>query len=268
MRDEDKATEQLVGELTALRQQVAELEAARAEHERAAENLRASEVKHRLLLTSIRSPVLALGEDMTVLYCNEAYAELVGKSATAMEGENLLALFPDLVHTRPLAALRQALETGEIREVEGRLGGHYLHARVYRTPWGVLTITEDITERKRAEEALRESEEKYRMLVEQSFQGTVIVQGPPLHLAFANPAVAQILGYTPEELTQSSPEEIQRMLHPEDLPLALHREGGAGGQRLPSPLRGGAGGDPHAPRRTPWDENAGVGATHSPGRVD
>ena len=75
---------------------------------------------------------------------------------------------------------------------------------------------EDITERKQAEENLKESEEKYRLLVEESLQGIVVAQGFPPRLVFANPAMTMILGYTFEELLSLSPKEIESLVHPED----------------------------------------------------
>jgi PAS domain S-box-containing protein len=79
-----------------------------------------------------------------------------------------------------------------------------------------LMACEDITERKQAEENLKESEEKYRLLVEESIQGIVIAQGVPPRLVFANPAMTMILGYTFEELSSLSPKEIEALTHPED----------------------------------------------------
>ena len=79
------------------------------------------------------------------------------------------------------------------------------------------------TERKRAEEALRESEEKYRTLVEQSLQGLVIAQDIPPRLVFANFAMAEILGYTVEELLSLSPEETEILVHPEDQAVFFQR---------------------------------------------
>jgi PAS domain S-box-containing protein len=116
--------------------------------------LRESEAKHRLLLNSIQSPVLALGDDMRVLYANEAYAQLNGAPIAELEGHNLLTLFPEVQQTPTYKAYGQALATGQSQEVEGAVGDRYLRSRVYRTPQGVLAISDDITERRRVEEEI------------------------------------------------------------------------------------------------------------------
>jgi len=62
----------------------------------------------------------------------------------------------------------------------------------------VVVIYEDITERKKAEQALRESEEKYAAVVEQAMDGIIIVQNETY--LFANRAMADMSGYTVDEL--------------------------------------------------------------------
>ena len=62
--------------------------------------------------------------------------------------------------------------------------------------------------------ALRQSEEKYRMLVENSLQGLAIIQDG--HYVFCNKAFASISGYSLEELLSFSPAEMGAMLHPDD----------------------------------------------------
>jgi PAS domain S-box-containing protein len=69
----------------------------------------------------------------------------------------------------------------------------------------LLVISRDLTERRKIETALLESQEKYRMLVDHSLQGIAIAQGLPPRIVFANPALADILGYTVEELTSLGP---------------------------------------------------------------
>jgi PAS domain S-box-containing protein/putative nucleotidyltransferase with HDIG domain len=65
----------------------------------------------------------------------------------------------------------------------------------------------ELAERKRAEEA-------YRAVVEHSLQGLAVVQG--MHLVFANQAVADIAGYSIDELLALSPDEVQGTVHPDD----------------------------------------------------
>ncbi|HEN21065.1 MAG TPA: PAS domain S-box protein, partial [Desulfobacteraceae bacterium] len=70
---------------------------------------------------------------------------------------------------------------------------------------------EDITERKRSERAILDSEEKYRILVENALEGIFVIQD--LKLAFVNTATTRITGYTIEELTE---QPFIDFIHPED----------------------------------------------------
>ncbi len=67
-----------------------------------------------------------------------------------------------------------------------------------------------------SQEALRESEVKYRTLVNSTLQGVVIAQADPVRLVFANPAMARITGYTPERLVEMGPDELAELIHKED----------------------------------------------------
>ena len=75
-----------------------------------------------------------------------------------------------------------------------------IHARAIEIQGapGVQVWIRDITERKKAEQALRESEEWHRSLVENSFDGIFVQQGGKI--IFANPRLCQMLGYSPGEL--------------------------------------------------------------------
>ncbi len=88
-------------------------------------------------------------------------------------------------------------------------------------PEGVEGVLRDITERKKTEKALRESEEKYRCMVEHSLQGIVIVQD--FRIVYSNSAFAKISGYTAEELLALSPEEVKELVHPDDRNLVWGR---------------------------------------------
>ncbi|MFQ5980377.1 MAG: PAS domain S-box protein [Candidatus Heimdallarchaeota archaeon] len=109
------------------------------------------------------------------------------------------------------APLRWIHKDGTVRWTEGRTTPIYDDAGNLIAAEG---IARDITDRKQAEESLRESEEKYRRLVDQSFQGLVIILDG--RIVFSNPAFEKISGFSTEELLAFSPEEIQGLVHPED----------------------------------------------------
>jgi PAS domain S-box-containing protein len=91
---------------------------------------------------------------------------------------------------------------------QGRITGHF-------------GIQREITEEKRAREALRESEKKYRALVEQSLQGIIILQD--FQIIFANPTAAKIAGLTVEEVLTLSPEDIKAFIPIEERAAILQR---------------------------------------------
>lgn len=80
-------------------------------------------------------------------------------------------------------------------------------------PYQFLTIRNDITQRKKAEEELQESEEKFRSLVEQSLVGVYICQ--PDKFVYVNPGFEKITGYTKEQLLGEK--SIEDILIKEDL---------------------------------------------------
>ena len=82
----------------------------------------------------------------------------------------------------------------------------------------ILSVTTDITERKRAEKALRENEENYRSLINNASVGIVVIQDNKLVLV--NPNLLEIYGYTKEE-TEGL--EFMATFHPEDREVIIGR---------------------------------------------
>jgi PAS domain S-box-containing protein len=119
------------------------------------ERIRFSEKKHRALLQSIQSPVLALNKNFEIVYCNEPYSLLVGLSVEELEGRKLLELFPTFVRTKSFQAFLEVLKTNQIQTVEGKLGNNYLYTRIFPTEFGLLSIADNVTERKKEENLLK-----------------------------------------------------------------------------------------------------------------
>ncbi len=84
----------------------------------------------------------------------------------------------------------------------------------YRSGTAIISILRDITERRKAKEALIESEKRYRTLVDQ-LPDYIIVNRDGV-LLYVNPAAAQMLGYDPEEITGMT---IDGFISPDSLPV-------------------------------------------------
>jgi len=82
----------------------------------------------------------------------------------------------------------------------------------------ILDLEQSETERKRAEEALKESEERYRTLVDNSLTGIYVRRAEKIE--FANKRLAEMLGYSLEELKEMP---FLDFLHPEDRETARER---------------------------------------------
>ena len=94
------------------------------------------------------------------------------------------------------------------------------NSHIYRDksgkPLGTEGVLTDITERKRAEDALRESEEKYRILVENANEGVLVAQEGIIR--FLNPGTADIMGYGQEEMIYKP---FTDFIHPDDREMVL-----------------------------------------------
>lgn len=122
--------------------------------------LKESEIKHRVLLNSIKTPILAIREDMTIFYCNDTYADFVKLPVGEIEGRKLIDVFPKVADSETHQAYVRVLKTGEMTVVEGRYESRYLKSSIYRTPWGILAVAEDVTERILAQQALVKANEE------------------------------------------------------------------------------------------------------------
>src|SRR5208337_2665101 len=84
-------------------------------------------------------------------------------------------------------------------------------------PTDILTVTRDITDRKKAEETLKESEKKYRLLAD-NVNDVIFVLDMNLNYAYVSPSVKILRGYEPEELLNKPTMET---LTPSSMALAI-----------------------------------------------
>ncbi len=93
---------------------------------------------------------------------------------------------------------------------------------IVKNPFGIgyaiLLVTKDVTDRKLAVEALRESEEKYRNLIDNMQEGVFIIQD--FKVRFANESFARLCGYSVEEVIDK---DFRNFIAPEDLKIVAYR---------------------------------------------
>ena len=85
-------------------------------------------------------------------------------------------------------------------------------------PTDILTVTRDITDRKKAEETLKESEKKYRLLAD-NVNDVIFVLDMNLKYTYISPSVKIIEGYEPEEVLKQ--QSIEQTLTPSSMDLAM-----------------------------------------------
>ncbi|KKL47989.1 hypothetical protein LCGC14_2330030, partial [marine sediment metagenome] len=91
----------------------------------------------------------------------------------------------------------------------------YARSIIYQNHPAGMNISIDITERKKTEQKLRESEEKFRTITEQSFIGVVLEQG--FNIKYVNHQFSTILGYNSEELLNWKLPDFYEIIHPDDV---------------------------------------------------
>jgi two-component system, cell cycle sensor histidine kinase and response regulator CckA len=144
-------------------------------------------------------------------YINEAVTKIFGYSAEECIGQKTFFLYKEkdeyLDNGRKLKhAIEQGIETVRTEELLRRKNGEDFPAelgiaflRDGGVPIKLICIVHDISERKKAEEALRSSEEKYRLVVENANDAIFIVQDGVIK--FPNSTTIILSGYSEEELT-------------------------------------------------------------------
>lgn len=171
------------------------------------------------LLDAVEQAVVAVDTEGRVLYWNRFAEDLFGSRASETQGHRL----GDIVtFVRPDGGRLDELKHCEIRaswagEAEAvRRDGASLPVYLAWSPLpgeaqGCVCVTMDIAESVIAREALRDSEEKYSSLVENSPTGVFILQADRLH--FINPKFSEISEYSREELLRADPWSL---VHPDD----------------------------------------------------
>jgi PAS domain S-box-containing protein len=192
----------------------------------AAEKLRESEERLRLFVDHAPAAIAMFDRDIRYLAVSQRWMKdysLTGHIA----GRSHYDVFPDMpqrwkdIHQRALQG--EVLTSDEDRF--DREDGSIIWLKWEVRPWyngrdevgGIIVFSEDVTERKEVQAALQKSESRFRSTFENAAVGVAHV-GMDGSWMFINQKVAEITGYTKEELTRLT---FQDITHPEDLQTDL-----------------------------------------------
>src|SRR5919112_1121544 len=179
------------------------------EREEAERALRESEERYRAVVEQTADAIFLIdGTTRRILEANARFHELLGYASEELYGMSMYELVP---HDR------EGVDANIWRVLEKR--SHYIGERCYRRKYGQLVdvevsastidhnggsllccVARDITGRKRAEEKLRESEERHRAVVEQSVEGIYLFDPHEGRILESNEAFEYLLGYTADDL--------------------------------------------------------------------
>jgi sigma-B regulation protein RsbU (phosphoserine phosphatase) len=199
------------------------------ERRRAAQELLESERRFRAVFENAPSGMFVASPDGHFLQVNEPFCRMLGYSGQEVLEKDWRELtHPDDVEVSARMVAQLGEEPGGCVDWEKRYihrNGAFVWVRLKLAlvrdsgdnPLFYVAHVEDVTERRRTADALRESEERFRGLFEHAPSG-IYVGAPDGRLLQVNAALSLMLGYSGEELLTRT---WQELIHPKDLPAVL-----------------------------------------------
>ena len=193
------------------------------ERKRAEESLRESEQRFRHIFKQAAVGIAQVAPNGVIRQVNEAFCRMVGYPEDELTGMT----FQDITHPDDLEADIDHVQ----RLLEGDISRYSMEKRYLAKSgdivWAILcvglvrdedgepdyfvSVVQQITERKRAQKALQESEQRYRAITEKSHDGIFIYRGD--RFLYVNDTLCRIMGYSKEELYDAY---VWDMVHPDD----------------------------------------------------
>ena len=201
-----------------------------AERKQAAEELKHSEQQYRSTIDYIGKAIHVVDKNLNIVLFNKTFKQWnkeLGFETEYLIGRNIFDIFPflpDAVRDE----YQKVFKTGKmlITVETNELAGKVITTETRKIPIlennkvvRVVTVIDDITERKRTEEALRESEKKYKTLFESTLDGVFVLDAETMKVVLANQSAMKIYGFNSVEevvgvnpLDFISPEDKDRVL--------------------------------------------------------
>ncbi|MEO8397994.1 MAG: PAS domain S-box protein, partial [Chloroflexota bacterium] len=198
----------------------------------AEEALRANEAKLQTFFEVLPVGVSVLNSDGQIVEMNPALERILGMSMLgiltgAYQTQEYIDRDGRPMPRSELPSVRAVVEQkvihdveiGVLKEDETRVWTSVSAAPLPGSNAGVITVTADITERKRAQKALQESEERFRALVQHSTD-VITILAADMTVLYESPSLEKVMGYRPDAVQGLN---IADVIHPDDLPLIMEK---------------------------------------------
>lgn len=197
----------------------------RSDREETEEILQESAAQIRLVIDSVPARIAYIDKDLHYRFVNQQYEEWAQRSAGEIVGRHIRDVLGPTMYQQLQPYLEQVLMGEEVTR-EGKLYSltgveHYSQVNYlphFDDQGGVLgfyVLCQDISQRKQAEEALRQQDRRFRSLIENATDVIVIldVEG---RFSYASPSSTPILGYTAQDVIGRAAVDL---VHPDDRDL-------------------------------------------------
>jgi PAS domain S-box-containing protein len=162
------------------------------------------------IIDSIQDDFYVLDRYWNFVYASKTFTSRIGKEPGDFVGNNIWKMFPKHVGTDFEKNLRAVMDSREIRRFE--VGGKYTDAcyrmAAFPSEEGITVLGSDITEQRKTEEALKESESKANALIKYAPTGIYEIDFNTGKFVSVNDVMSALTGYTREELFALGPAAI------------------------------------------------------------
>ncbi len=229
MKDSSKTKQKLIEELSVLKQRMQKLEYSESDRQQVEKALRQNEEKYRSIIENMQEGYFELDLAGNYTFANDAECRNMGYSREELIGMNNRQYQDERTVQEMYQRFRRLYQTGEPIKVlyveiirkNGTKGFNEVSVSLIRDaegkPIGFRGISRDITERKQAEEALRESESKYRFMTD-NVADIIWTVDMNLNFTYISPSVQRFRGLTVEEAMS---QKIHEVLTPASLQYAF-----------------------------------------------
>lgn len=206
----------------------------------AGEALRRESERNEMLLRMASDGIHILSTEGDLLEASESFCQLLGYSRNELIGQNVRvwdAQFDDEELKRVVAAQFKRIGVSVFETRHRRKDGVIIdvevtgHALQFDQQWVLFNSSREITERKRVDTALRESESRFHAVFDGSIDGILVADAESKQIVLVNRTAQEMLGYSSQELLGM---KVHDLHPPADLPMVLDVfERRARGEHLP-----------------------------------